>query len=88
MKLKDLKDKEVLFASANIGVNNPKLDIHITLEDKDVFKALYEEVSEIKETKLFTPEGGSNSYWFAHSIGEYTFYINYKAKSVTTYETL
>jgi hypothetical protein len=88
MKLQDLKDKAFIFKAANEGINNPKLDLHLTLNSKEEFKALYEEVSEIKETKLFTHDGGSKAYWFAYSIGEYTFYINYKAKSITTYETL
>ena len=88
MKLQDLKNKADLFASANIGLNNPKLDLHITLEDKEVFKALYNEANEVKETKMFEPNGGYNSYWFAVRINEYTFYIDFKAKAITTYETL
>jgi len=88
MKLQDLKTKAELFEIANKEVDQPTLNIHITLQDKEVFKSLYAEVNEIKTTKIFNPSDISKRYFFTIEIGEYTFYINTPAKTITNYEAL
>lgn len=84
MNLEQLNKKVEAIKEALKGFNtfNEKLSIDL---DKESFKLLHEEAG---KPTIHEPTSYASEYWFAIRYEGLNVFVNYKAKTVTTYEAL